>query len=389
MKPGIRVLLAFSSAVWLVLVNLLFIDFSGAAERPPSEITRSQIQQTEKYLLEQESELHSVDVKQKGILAEIERLERDVAINRASLRQLSGQIEKLSGEIQQGQKRIQQLNRSSHATKESLKGRLAAFYKFGRPGYVRLLVTSASVQDFQKVVKYMKAIMNQDRQVLDMLGRQRSHLQDELAALRENMAKVEALREAKDRRMAELERCIEEKVLLLMRVHREKEFYAKAVKELKEASETLNEAIMHLELGERERPLPEGFAAMKGKLPLPLEGEVIKDVEKLGSNPFLHRKGIYIKGNPMEEIRSVFPGRVDYSGWFKGYGQLLIINHGSRYYTVYAHLEDRIKQRGETVSGGEAVALVGDPGWQMGPGVYFEIRRGGDYLDPVGWLKVR
>jgi len=389
MKPGIRVLLAFSSVVWLLIVNFLFIDFSGAAERPPTEITRSQIQQTEKYLLEQQSELNSVDVKQKGILAEIERLERDVAINRASLRQLSGQIEKLSGEIQQGQKRIQQLNRSSHATKQGLKGRLAAFYKFGRPGYVRLLVTSASVQDFQKVVKYMKAIMDQDRQVLDMLGRQRSHLQDELAALRENMAKVEALREAKDRRMAELERCIEEKVLLLMRVHREKEFYAKAVKELKEASETLNEAIMHLELGERERPLPEGFAAMKGKLPLPLEGEVIKDVEKLGSNPFLHRKGIYIKGNPMEEIRSVFPGRVDYSGWFKGYGQLLIINHGSRYYTVYAHLEDRIKQRGETVSGGEAVALVGDPGWQIGPGVYFEIRRGGDYLDPIGWLKVR
>jgi septal ring factor EnvC (AmiA/AmiB activator) len=389
MKLGIRVLLGFSSVVWLVIVNLIFIDFSGAAERSATEITRSQIQQTEKYLLEQQSELHSVDVKQNGILAEIERLERDVAINRASLRQLSGQIEKLSVEIQQGQKRIQELNRSSHATKESLKGRLAAFYKFGRPGYVRLLVTSASVQDFQKVVKYMKAIMDQDRQVLDMLGRQRSHFQDELTALRENMANVEALREAKDRSMLELERCIEEKVLLLMRVHREKEFYAKAVKELKEASETLNEAIIHLELGERERALPEGFAAMKGKLPLPLEGEVIKDVEELGSNPFLHRKGIYIKGNPMEEVRSVFPGRVDYSGWFKGYGQLLIINHGSRYYTVYAHLEDRIKQRGETVSGGEAVALVGDLGWQMGPGLYFEIRRGGDYLDPMGWLKAR
>jgi len=389
MKPRIRVLLTSSSVVSFVIVNLVFIDFSGAAERTPTGSGRSQIQQTEKYLLEQQSELHGIDIRQKDILAEIERLDRDVAINRASLRELSGQIEKLSGEIQQGQKRIQQLNRSSHAVKECLKGRLAAFYKFGRPGYVRLLVTSASVQEFQKVMKYMKAIMDQDRQVLDVLGRQRSHLQDELTTLRENMAKVEELRKAKDRRMAELERCIEGKVFLLMRVHREKEFYAKAVKELREASQALNETMTHLEIGERERPLPEGFAEMRGKLPLPLEGEVIKDVEQFGSSPFLHRKGVYIRGSLGEEIRSVFPGRVDYSGWLKGYGQLLIINHGSRYYTVYAHLEDRIKQRGETVSGGEAVGLVGDPGWQVGPGIYFEIRRGGDYLDPIGWLRVR
>jgi septal ring factor EnvC (AmiA/AmiB activator) len=271
--------------------------------------------------------------------------------------------------------------------REGLKRRLTAFYKFGRPGYVRLLTASATVQEFQKKIKYMKAIMDQDKQVLDVLDRQRREVGDELAVLKENMAKIEVLKKTKDRKMAQLKKSIEKKIFLLMKVHREKEFYEKAVKELREAARALNQAMRHLETEERERHLPKGFAEMKGRLPVPLEGEIVRDVERFRSNPFMHRKGIYIKGSSRAEIRSVFPGRVDYSGWFKGYGQLIIINHGSHYFTVYAHLDERIMEKGEMVSGGEAVGLVGDPGWHMGAGVYFEIRKGGDYLDPKQWLK--
>jgi septal ring factor EnvC (AmiA/AmiB activator) len=144
---------------------------------------------------------------------------------------------------------------------------------------------------------------------------------------------------------------------------------------------------VHLETEEREGFLAKGFAEMKGKLPLPIKGKILRDIKQFGSNPFMHRKGIYIKGSPGEEIRSVFPGRIDYSGWFKGYGQLMIINHGSHYFTILAHLEERAKEKGEMVSGGEAVGLVGDLGWHVGPGIYFEMRRGGDYLDPERWLK--
>ncbi|GAH39213.1 unnamed protein product, partial [marine sediment metagenome] len=245
---------------------LLFMDLSEAEERSSIEITRSQIQQIEKDLLEQQEELLSVDIKEKNILGEIERLEKDVTLIRESLRELSSQIKKVSREIQGGQRRIQQLNRSSLAAKGCLKKRLVAFYKFGRPGYVRLLATSDTLQEFQKIVKYMKTIMEQDRQILDMLARQRSQVENELDMLKENMAKIEVLKKTKDRRMALLEKCIEKRVFLLMKVHREKEFYAKAVEELKEAAQALNQTMMHLEMEEGERHLPKGFAEMKGKL---------------------------------------------------------------------------------------------------------------------------
>ena len=388
MNPKIKGFLSFLSILYTVFLALSFIDFSEAEERAPVEITRSQIQQIEKELLEQQGELLSVDIKEKDILEEIERLEKEVAANRKSLRGLSSQIRKVSREIQGGQRRIQQLNRSSHAVEECLKERLVAFYKSGGPGYVGLLATPASLQEFQKTIKYMKAIVDQDRQILNMLGRQRSQVENELEVLKENMATIEVLKKAEDRRMALLEKYIEKKVFLLMKVHKEKEFYAKAVQELKEAAQALNQTMVHLETEERERLLTKGFAEMKGKLPPPLKGKILRDIKQFGSNPFMHRKGIYIKGSPGQEIRSVFPGRIDYSGWFKGYGQLMVISHGSHYFTILAHLEERVKEKGEMVSGGEVVGLVGDLGWHVGPGIYFEIRRGGNHLDPETWLKI-
>ena len=380
-----------SPALFFILCAIIFIffflDFLRAEERFPIESNNSQIQQIGKDLLEQQGELLSVDIKEKGILGEIERLEREVVIHKRSLKELSSRIKEISYAIKGGQKRIQRLNESSSIARTYLKKRLVAFYTFGRSGYVWLLTSSANLQEFQKDIKYMKAIMAQDRQVLDILDRQMRQVASELSRLKENVAKVEELKKAKNYRMALLEKNIEKKVFLLMKTHREKEFYAKAVQELKEATRALSETMMHLETQEKKSMLSESFAKMKGKLSLPLKGKTLRDVKQFGFNPFMHRKGIYITGSPGEAVRSVFPGRIDYSGWFKGYGQLLIIDHGYHYFTVFAHLEEIVKKKGEAVSEGEVIGVVGDPGWQVGPGVYFEIRKGRNHLDPKRWLQ--
>ncbi len=373
------------SAVTMVFFS---IEFSEAEEKPYVDSARSQGTQIEEHLLEQQEELLSVDTKEKDILGQLERLEKDVTRKRREARKLSNKIEKVSVEILAGQGRIRQLNQSSLAVRRTLTKRLVAFYKFGRPGYVRLLANSTSLQEFQKAIKYTKALMNQDKEILDMLARQMSQVENEVQILKKNVAALEALKKAKNESMALVEKSIEKKVLLLMKVHREKEFYAKAVEELRGATQALNHTVMYLEKEDRQEPLPGGFAEMKGKIPLPLHGKILRGAQLVKSNPFMHRKGIYITGCVREEVRSVFPGRVDFSGWFKGYGQLMIINHGSHYFTVFAHLDETIKQKGEMVSGGEAVGLVGNPGWDAGPGVYFEIRKGREQLDPRAWLKI-
>ena len=79
---------------------------------------------------------------------------------------------------------------------------------------------------------------------------------------------------------------------------------------------------------------------------------------------------------------------MDYSGWLKGYGQIIVINHGSRYFSVFAHLLRRDKVEGDMVEGGEVIGLLGDTESLTGPRLYFEIRKGSRNLDPSEWLKV-
>ena len=357
-----------------------------AQDRVPGDSDRSQAQQIEKYLQEQQGELESVHGKERDLLGQLEALEKDVAEQKRAIRDLTEKIQTVSREIESGQKRIQKLDISAMAVEKALQKRLVAFYKFGRPGYLRLLVTATSLQEFQKTIKYTKALMEQDRIMLDTFSERRSQVEHEVHTLKDNMARLEALREAKDQRIAFLKESIEKKVVLLMRVHREKEFYGTAIKELRGAAQALSETVVCLESQERQELLTEGFAEMEGRLSMPVTGKIVRDVKLVRSNPFMHRKGVYISGSPGEEVRAVFPGRVDFSGWFKGYGQLIIVNHGSHYFTIFAHLDERMRETGDMVQADEPLGLVGNPGWEAGPGVYFEIRRGSEHLDPNAWL---
>ena len=99
-------------------------------------------------------------------------------------------------------------------------------------------------------------------------------------------------------------------------------------------------------------------------------------------------KGILIEAPGGAEVKAVFPGRVDFSGPLKGYGQVIVINHGSRYFTVSAQLTERTKGEGESVAAGEVIGSVGQSGSKRSARLYFEIRMGSGNVDPLKWLKV-
>ena len=121
---------------------------------------------------------------------------------------------------------------------------------------------------------------------------------------------------------------------------------------------------------------------------MPVDGRVLKGTTAMGTGLKDTHKGIYIGGPIGAEVKAIFPGRVDFSGWLKGYGQIIVINHGSRFFTLSAHLSHRDKEKGEMVKKGDVIGLLGQTESLEGPRLYFEIRRKGDTLDPSSWLKV-
>lgn len=100
-----------------------------------------------------------------------------------------------------------------------------------------------------------------------------------------------------------------------------------------------------------------------------------------------YRTGVVFGAEQGAPVRAVAAGRVRYAGWFRGFGRLVIIAHGDSYFTVSGHLSEMFVAVGDRVSAGDTIGAVGDTGSLTGPQLYFEIRLGGDPLDPGEWLR--
>jgi septal ring factor EnvC (AmiA/AmiB activator) len=185
------------------------------------------------------------------------------------------------------------------------------------------------------------------------------------------------------------------KEMLLASVKKEKSSSAKMLRELENASKKILEIIRESEKVEKEKETTfagKDFASRKGKLPWPVEGKVAipygsqKDPQ---FNTPIFRSGAYIQASADSSARAVHTGKVVFSEWFKGYGQLVIVNHGNGYHTLYGSLSEIFARVGDIIKERQPVGKIGDSGLLSTPGLYFEVRYKGKPLDPLQWLQRR
>lgn len=127
------------------------------------------------------------------------------------------------------------------------------------------------------------------------------------------------------------------------------------------------------------------FAALKGKLRLPLRGEVIGRFGSARSEGATW-KGLFIRSTSGQAVKAVASGRVVFADWMRGFGNLMILDHGGGYLTIYAANESLLKQVGDPIKAGDTIATSGNSGGMSDSGVYFELRQNGKPLDPMGWI---
>jgi septal ring factor EnvC (AmiA/AmiB activator) len=138
-------------------------------------------------------------------------------------------------------------------------------------------------------------------------------------------------------------------------------------------------------LKQRQKILGSSFRKLKGKLPWPLKGKIIKNFGSRRADG--HWDGVLIAAKEGKNIRSVSDGHVIYADWLRGYGLLVIINHGSGYMSLYAFNQSLNKKVGDKVTAGAVIASVGKSGGRSQAGLYFGIRYQGKSIDPVPWCK--
>ncbi len=177
------------------------------------------------------------------------------------------------------------------------------------------------------------------------------------------------------------------KRMLLAKVKRERELYKNMISELKASARKLRKMI---EEAEKARYALKGFSKMKRRLPWPVEGRLALPYGSYRDPKFktpVFRNGIHIRAKEGDIVRSVYPGKVVFADWFKGYGKVVIVNHGEGYYTVYANLSEIFLSKGDIINKGDEIGRVGESGTLSAPALYFEVRYKGKPLNPLHWLK--
>ncbi len=321
--------------------------------------------------------------------------EIDYSLNKARIKAmaLSKDIKPLEKKIKYINQDREQLRKAIALNRDYAGQRLRALYKINMIGRIDSTVLPDSFFDFLIMQNSMKQIIKADFYILDKQNQDLEKLKILEQQLQTQIHTKTNLETQLNDQIRANKKETAKKQLILKQIRQKKELSLAVVESLKKSALKLDIKIINMQAkGRQFGKNGVSFLNYKGKLITPVKGEIISKYGVSRSEDyktFSFQKGIDIKADRGEPVKSVFRGEVMFAQWLKGYGNLLIINHGDSYYTLYAHVEEIFKQKGESVETGEVIATTGDTGSIKGLHLHFEVRHHGKPVNPMKWLNKR
>jgi septal ring factor EnvC (AmiA/AmiB activator) len=364
----------------------------GGAARAGDEDREQELARLRRAIQESRERVAEYERQQRGLLEAVEALDQSAAI-------LATEVAAAQHGARRARERLAGIEAEAAAlaarlatTKRAMRVRAVALYQAGDVGPLRLLFTAGGLREFLSRVRTLRVLLVHDAQLLARHRQESEALARAEASAREQaLVRTQAEQRLRERSQ-ELEAERARKRSLASRLHADRTRERAALVELEKAARALEETLARL--GAEPSPLPPsragaGFAGRKGRLEPPVSGRVAQGFGRVVDADFgtqTFRAGVVFEAALGTPVVAVAPGVVRFAGWFRGYGQLVILDHGERYFTVSGHLGDLAVEVGDAVDAGQAIGSVGETGSLSGARLYFEIRQGSEALDPGEWL---
>jgi septal ring factor EnvC (AmiA/AmiB activator) len=368
---------------------------------------RSQIESLQKEMTAAESQ-HADAADQ------IKNVEREISATQRELHGLSGQRGKLQATLKSLGREGLELTWRLDELQAQLESLVYRRYLQGQPDALRLLLNGENPNQMTRDLYYLSVIGRARQQLLReteaLLEKKRSLSEQareragELALVearqKEQHARLLAQREQRKKTLAGISSKIAEHRKEIGNLRRDEQALAQLISRLERiiaaqsrkdaAKPAVPEKRAPEADGEREsKTLPsEGFAASKGRLRLPVRGTPgnrFGGVRQEGST----WKGLFIRAPQGSEVKAVAGGQVVFADWMRGFGNLMIVDHGDGYLSVYGYNDAMLKQVGDGVRGGDPIAIAGNSGGNAESGLYFELRHQGQPVDPLKWISLK
>lgn len=318
--------------------------------------------------------------------------ERQIGQHVRELKQLDAELKQQNRQLGQLSQQQQQLQRSVDKQRQLLGDQVRAAYMIGRQEYLKLLLNQQDPAAVGRTMTYYR-YFNQARQArieqalhsiiqLDAVTRR---LEQEKQVLQEmqvqHQVKKRTLEDSNQQRaqlVAQLRQDIQSKDQQITQLRQDEQ-------QLKAVLEAIQDTLADILPAEQLR----SFAAFRGRLSWPTQGKVDNLFGKSRNKGQLKWNGVLIHASEGNNVYAVSRGRVAYADWLRGYGLLIILDHGDGYMSLYGHNQSLLKEVGDWVEANEAIASVGNSGGQQTAGLYFEIRHNGKPADPAKWCAQR
>jgi septal ring factor EnvC (AmiA/AmiB activator) len=367
---------------------VLAVQAAVAAQTADRARTEAQARRVNDRIRALQSEADRLTGEARTLLGELRALEIEQQLQGERVREAQAAVERGCAAVEEATVRLEALEQQRSAQLPDLKAQLVDIYKRGRTGYAKLLLGASSVREFGRALRAVAALMRinetrvaEHRRTVDALRRERTRLEEELQALQATEAEARQAQAAADRALAARTR-------LLAQIDTRRDLAAQLAGELQLAYDRLQQQLASLAAGRPVDPVPVPLAPFRGTLEWPVTGRLLAPFGQ-SSGRFgetLVRNGIDIAVPAGTPVQAVHPGTVSYADPFIGFGNLVIVDHGSNTYSVYGYLESISVARGATVDARTELGRVGSA--PTGPSaLYFEVRVDGRSVDPIQWLR--
>lgn len=393
-------------AVWFLIFGAMFLSVISLpscvyAAQSQSELEK-QIQREEQQLkkisnqiAEGNKKIRDAAQKEKKAINEINLLtnklaEADQRLNVTVLKR--NQVQSL---LVDTQKKIDDASAKISNAKKMLSERMVAVYKYGGSAEFNVFMSASGAQDALSTSYLLARMAEQDRKLITEL----SHQKDTLDKAKVDLVKQKSELESRNKELEEQRRSIQkttqDRNKLLEQARKDKALYQAEQDELKRASNELKGKVNQLlsqkkKIQQQNRTSATPTYYKGGKLAWPLRGKINS---KFGSrvHPVFKTRsthtGLDINGNKGDPVCAAAAGEVLYTGWLRGYGQVVILDHGSDLTTVYAHLSGIDTSENAKVKAGDKIGRVGSTGVATGNHLHFEVRVNGNATDPMKYLQ--
>ncbi|WP_213610462.1 peptidoglycan DD-metalloendopeptidase family protein [Pseudoalteromonas sp.] len=326
---------------------------------------------------------------QKQIATQQQKLkahELAIAENAKALNMAEQSVKKAQQQQAVQQQRAAELEKKQAQFQRILAAQLKSAYMAGGDDYSKMLLNQEDTAKFERTLSYYNYLNKARIKQLEEIKELQVEIAENQVELAKTKDKLVALFDEQKRRQAALVNAKAERQASLKNLKQQLNKTKNSISYLEENEQTLIATIKELEEEKTTKIELLGLNKSKGKLNWPSKGKL---AHRFGQRKHggINWKGVLISASEGTSINSIHNGQVVFADWLKGYGWVIVVDHGEGFMSLYGHAQTLLKDVGDMVREGESVALVGQSGGQTDSGLYFEIRHKGRAVNPIKWCR--